>query len=499
MPSSDRVCHYRGTHRPPSPQHEQSGLHQTHLSVMEGHHMKYGLQDLPLDILGQTEHINRLYTQITLCFPVRVITPSTRADIIGNLEKGLARLSKNFPWISGEVVRNDNVFSITSTDSASGLVVKELQDDATVPTWDELKQADFPFSMFDEGVVAPCKTIVDPDSKRPVLLAQANFVKGGLLLTFNAQHGSMDMAGQAQVVTLFAKTCRGEDFTKDEVEIGNMQRTNRIPVPDHTILGAPDSPNTEPQEVIQDVGANAKPREAQPSAPSHDLVWAYLDFPAPSLSSLKKLASHPLASDVTFVSTDDVLSAFIWRSITRARHPRLGSPESTKTTLTRNVDVRRHLDLPPTYPGLMTTATSHTYSVDDIINQRSLGAIASDLRRALTPDSLRNSAETQAGTIARSKGAAAQRSIAVLSNPSFDVRLSSWAKEKLYYLDFGPCLGQPEAVRRPMFTNGAREGLVYFLPKGRDGSIVVGICLREEDMERLRMDREVLQWSAWIG
>ncbi|KAK7725796.1 hypothetical protein SLS63_007951, partial [Diaporthe eres] len=420
-------------------------------------------------------------------------------EIIHNLEIGLARLSKEFSWVTGKVIQVDEHFNITPAKTSLGLVVKELQDDVTVPTWDELREADFPFRMLDEDVAAPCKTLVEPDSERPVLLVQANFVKGGLLLTFNAQHGSMDMAGQAQVITLFAKACRGEAFAKDEVEVSNMRRTDRIPIADDKTPDASESPKPRPEGLAQDVEANAKPRKPQPSSPSADLVWAYLDFPAASLSSLKKLAIQTLTPHVAFVSTDDVLTSFIWQSITRARHSRLDSPRSTPTTLTRNVDVRRHFDLPPTYPGLMTTATSHTYPVNDLVNQETLGAVASGLRAALSPDSLRHNAIVQATAIARNKDAAAQRSIAALSNPSFDVRLSSWAKENLYDLDFGPCLGQPEAVRRPKFMNGAREGLVYFLPKGREGDIVVGVCLREEDMKRLRMNGDVIQWSKWIG
>lgn len=469
------------------------------MSAMENLHVRQALEYLPLDILGQTERINRLYTQLTLCFPTGAESPGSRTEIIYNLEIGLARLSKEFPWVTGKVVEIGEHFNITPAKTSLGLVVKELQHDVTVPTWDELREANFPFRMLDEDVVAPCKTMVEPDTERPVLLVQANFVKGGLLLTFNAQHGSMDMAGQAQVITLFAKACRGEAFTKDDVEISNMRRTDRIPIADDKTPDYSESLKPKPEGLVQDVEAIAKPREPQPNSPSNDLVWAYLDFPAASLSGLKKLASRTLTADVTFVSTDDVLTAFTWQSITRARHSRLDGTRSTPTTLTRNVDVRRHFDLPPTYPGLMTTATSHTYPVDELVNQISLGVVASGLRAALKPDSLRHKAVAQATAIARNKDAAAQRSIAALSNPSFDVRLSSWAKEKLYDLEFGPCLGQPEAVRRPRFMDGAREGLVYFLPKGRDGGIMVGICLRGEDMGRLRTDREVLQWSRWIG
>ncbi|ROV97351.1 hypothetical protein VMCG_06910 [Cytospora schulzeri] len=218
-------------------------------------------------------------------------------------------------------------------------------------------------------------------------------------------------------------------------------------------------------------------------------VWAYLAFPSISLSSLKSLATKTLFSE-TFVSTDDVLTAFIWQAITRTRQARLQQQQrdssSPATTLTRNVDVRRHFGLPSTYPGLVTTASSHTYPADELVSSRDLGSIASGLRAALNRDSLVRSTRVQATAISRDQDAEAKKSIAATSDPCLDVRVSSWAKEDFYDLDFGPLLGRPEVVRRPRFVDGAREGLVYFIPKNRDGEIVVGLCLRGDDVERLK-------------
>lgn len=469
---------------------------------MEKTHVELGVEGLTLDILGQADRINRLYTQLTLCFPIQDDSPGSRAELVDNLERGLARLSDSFPWTAGSVVQDEGGFKIITTGTALSLVVKELQDHDEVPSWDELKRANFPFRMLDEDTLAPCRTMVEPEADRPVLMVQANFVRGGLLLTVNAQHGSMDMAGQGQIITLFAKACRGESFTKDEVEIGNMKRTGWIPLSKDETANHRDLESSKPgrEETTENVAAKSSSHGESSGSPSSDLVWAYLEFPAASLSSLKHLASQTLNTlETTFVSTDDVLTAFIWKSITRARQPRVNSPRSPKTTLTRNVDIRQHFHLPPTYPGLMTTSTTHQHTIDDIAVHLPLGAVASNLRAALSPALLRESAEAQASIIARSRDAAAQKSTAALSDPRFDVRLSSWAKEKLCDLDFGPWLGRAGAVRRPKFGGGAREGLVYFLPKGRDGSVMVGICLREEDMGRLRVDEEVVRWSTWVG
>jgi len=77
--------------------------------------------------------------------------------------------------------------------------------------------------------------------------------------------------------------------------------------------------------------------------------------------------------------------------------------------------------------------------------------------------------------------------------------LSSWAKyTEIWSSDFGLGLGKPESVRRPLFRP-AKEGLVYLLPKRPDGEIVAVLCMREEDLSRLKEDKEWMRWTRWIG
>lgn len=464
------------------------------------------LVDFPLDILGQQERINRLYTQIILCFQIRENAPDLQRrirEIIDRLSQGLARLSVAFPWTAGKIIWENDGFKIEAPeqgrDSPTPIIVNYLIDTPSFPTWDELRQNSFPFGMLDENTIAPCKTMVPVGSGLPVLLVQANFVRGGLLLTINAQHGSMDMRGQGQMVSFLAKACREEMFTREEVEVGNMKRKNLIPLLEDEVTNK-DSSTEQESRWDEDGKPAQKSTSSMATTPIIPPIWTYLAFPPTSLSSLKAAATRTLPPD-TFVSTDDVLSAFIWQAITRARQPRLQRSPSPapSTTLTRNVDVRSHFGLPLTYPGLVTTATSHTYPVEELAASRDIGTIASGLRAALDPAALIRSTRVQATAISRDGAAAGRRSIAATSDPGLDVRLSSWAKEGFYHMDFGSLLGRPEAVRRPGFVDGAREGLVYFLPKDRDGEIVVGVCLRHDDLERLRWDEHVGKLSRWIG
>ncbi|KAF2103834.1 trichothecene 3-O-acetyltransferase [Rhizodiscina lignyota] len=448
------------------------------------------LDDFHLDILGQQPRINKLYTQITFCFPFQNESPKSQVQVIHTLTKGLEKLSTNFPWVSGKVVNEDGCFKIKPFENTAGLIIKDLSLDSSILTWDTLQRANFPFSMLDESVVAPCKTLAFSDestSELPVFLVQANFISGGLLLTLNGQHGSMDMAGLGQVIYLLAKACRGEPFTPSELSTGNMDRKNIIPLLDEHASSI---------ELEHQISKDTPNRGVQPSQPPK-FTWAYFLFAADALAALKSLAMETIPSG-SFVSTDDVLSAFVWQSVSCARLPRLSTAEALYSTLSRNVDVRRYLSIPPTYPGLVSNATFHTSSIKALV-QEPLGSVAANIRSALDPDNLRR--RTQALATAISHGNGAKASFAGRGSPELDVRLSSWAKERCYDLDFGlgPGIGKPEAVRRPQFTDGAREGLVYFLPKTLSGEIAVGVCLRDEDLERLKRDKEFVEFGTYVG
>ncbi|KAF3762263.1 hypothetical protein M406DRAFT_45677 [Cryphonectria parasitica EP155] len=467
------------------------------------------LDDFPLDLLGQQERINRLYTPITFCFPLPDETESTRAEIIETLEDGLSRLARAFPWTAGEVVACESgKFKIRARSSpwtVPPLVIKDFSGDnnddddnnvaSVLPSWDELQQAGFPFSMLDEDVIAPCKTMVEDDDgavERPVLRLQANFIRGGLLLTVCGQHGAMDVAGQAQVIALLAKAMRGEVFSRQEIQDGNMIRRGHIPLPEE---------KEEEDEYTTGPDTGGETQQTPP------LTWAYIAFEKSELLERVKRPALKETTWTTFVSKDDALTAFFWQAISRAREPRLQRQHqqqqeeggaTTTTTLTRNVDVRKHFGLPPTYPGLFVTFTSHTAPISELVHSRSLSSVALELRAALDTESLRQNLRDQAASIVQDPEAAARKATAQRARPDLDVRLSSWAKERLYEVDFGVFLGKPGAVRRPRFERGAREGLVYFMPRGMDGEMVVGVCLREEDMERLKGSARIASFARWI-
>ncbi|KAK9363908.1 transferase family-domain-containing protein [Lipomyces starkeyi] len=429
-------------------------------------------------VFGQQPGLN-IYTQ--LCFGFPVADASSHSAIINRLTNGEGK---------------PGIFKIKPLEKIPRLVVKDLRIDPSIPTMDALRRANFPFSMLDESIIAPRKTLPcldESESDSPLFLLQANFITGGLLLTFLGQHQAMDMTGQGQVIYLLSKACRNEPFTSEELSIGNIARHNIIPLLDDSYKQGPELARQiikpTPSDSISNSATNV--HAAPPKC-----TWAYFTFPPTSLTALKSLATKIFITLPSgYISTDDALSAFIWQSVIRVRLPRLHP--TAEATFARAVDPRRYLDIPQTYPGVVQNMTYHTYPIQKLVAEP-LGGVASQLRSALDPKTPDLGYRTRAlATVLNRALDKSIISVVASLDLSVDIMLSSWAKEHCYELDFNLGLGKPEALRRPQFV--PVESLMYLMPKALDGEIALGICLRDEDMERLRADEEFAKYATYIG
>lgn len=127
------------------------------------------------------------------------------------------------------------------------------------------------------------------------------------------------------------------------------------------------------------------------------------------------------------------------------------------------------------------------------MDDESLGSLASRFRLAIDPITSNLGYDTRAlaTNLKENKGTTA----GVVE--TLDLSSDTWARENFYELDFNLGLGKPESVRRPKFS--PVESLIYIIPKRLDGELVVAICLRDEDMERLRVDEEFTKYGKYIG
>ncbi|SGZ55730.1 CIC11C00000003049 [Sungouiella intermedia] len=430
------------------------------------------MKDIVLEIFAQQPL--EIYTQICFCY---AFGDNSRDLVVEILQNGLQSLTTSFPWVSGQVIRDteSGLYKITSLGDTPRLIVKDLTESLSM---DKLRNAGFPCSMLDEQTIAPRSTLpgVFSDSEEsPCFLIQASFIKKGLILTFLAHHQVFDGTGEGQIISLLSKACKGEPFTAEELATGNMNRENIVKL-------FTEEEKKEYGELKIGLEKQIIPENPLTFEPSESF-WATFTFSADSLKELKALASKNLRS-VPFVSTDDTLTAFIWQALSRARSSRL--PENSKTSIARAINVRPYLGIPSTYPGVINNMTYNDYELRDIV-QLPLGEVASSLRSKIDKrtSQLAKDSRALATLIDATKDSPITSATASIYVPS-DIALSSWAQQNSYSLDFGLSLGKPESVRRPQFT--PVESLAYILPKSLEGDISVAICLREEDMEKLRSE-----------
>lgn len=452
-----------------------------------------------LNPFEQQPNLYKLYTQMCMIFPVQDETTYSKTEAV--LELGLDRLADSFPWVAGQVVNegagtgSSGTYSVKPLHRRPRLVVKDLRGEKDAPTLESLRKAEYPVAMLGEDLIAPRKTLEmvfgAPSDPAEVLVVQANYISGGLLLTVATQHNVMDMTGQAMITRLLSKACQGEEFTDEELRVGNFSSAGHINLLDKSVdvekeLSHQTSKRTAPQPTPEG--------PVETPAPPPECLWAFINFNALSLATLKSSATETITSD--FISTDDALTAFIWQATTRARLHRL-SP-SRNITFARAIDPRRHLkELPPSYPGLVQNMAYSSSTVEDLTT-KPLGHTASLLRAAVDPKTsdLERSTRALATLIDRSED---KSSINVTSqlDTSADIMLSSWAAVKCYEDDFGLGLGRPEMVRRPGFT--PVESLMYLLPRTPEADIAAMVCLRKEDMDVLRGDEVFTRVARFIG
>lgn len=452
-----------------------------------------------LNPFEQQPNLYKLYTQMCYIFPVQ--DGNSYSQLGDTLRDGLERLAGAFPWIAGQVVcegaraGSSGTYAVKPLSKGPRLVVKDLRDGPSAPTLGGLRAAGYPVAMLGEDLLAPRKTLEmafgSPEDPAEVFLVQVTYIVGGLLLTTAGQHNVMDMTGQAEITRLLSKACRGEAFTTEELENGNFSSAGAIKLLDSSV-------NVE-QEVAN-VIIKSQPTQTTPegqtavSSPPPECTWAFISFDAASLAKVKATATETIASG--FVSTDDALTALIWQATTRSRLPRLSSSHSI--TFARAIDPRRYLkELPPNYPGLVQNMAFSTSTAQDLTSAP-LGTIASLLRSALDPQTSDLERKTRAlATLIHKSQDKSIINVTSSLDTSADIMLSSWAGVKCYDDDFGLGLGKPQMVRRPGFT--PVESLMYLLPKTPAGDVTAMLCLRGEDMKRLKGDEEFARFGKFVG
>ncbi|KAJ2980775.1 hypothetical protein NQ176_g2433 [Zarea fungicola] len=402
----------------------------------------------------------------------------TRDAVLDTLDRSALRLLEAYPSLAGQVVKQNQ--SATNSGTYRIVPYPPHQNKSPVrrkdctklcPSYEEIIKADAPFAMLDGDILCPVKGMgyqYDAGTELPVLIIQANFIEGGLLLSFASMHNALDMNGQGTILKMFAVAGRGEAFDPALVAAGNRNADTIVP-----LLRPGEAPaNHDSMRRPSTLGAKATEQTRPKPA-----LWSYWRFSADELEDLKKVAS----SGRSWVSTNDAITAFLVQRVTA-----------------RAVDSRSVLSPPVEdgYLGHLVALADKTWQSSQTLCDASLADVAVDVRESLkvvddhfvrSLATLINNTEDKT-TIFYGAG----------NKPGRDFLCSSWAQlHWLYNCDFGPGLGAPAMVRRPRMV--PVPDLAYIMPKDRTGDMYLATSLFHEDFVGLVNDAVWSQRAKLVG
>ncbi|KAK9318785.1 transferase family-domain-containing protein [Lipomyces orientalis] len=442
------------------------------------------------DVLGQLPRLKG-YTHLVLCFLAEDLSREATTEA---LYKASHRLAVAFPWLAGQVVHQGVGPGCSGTFTVARWHQREvtasilrMQDRSDVcPSYGDIIFSRGPSDLLDGPLLSTETSLpdsyVEPTSA-PVLVFTASWINDGLLLDCAAHHNIMDMAGMGQVFQLLAIALQGQEFPRVAINAGNLDRSTVSPLLgpdearcDHSHLRCPSR-----------LGMSLRPPPSGPLPSYH-----YFRFSAANLAQLKALTA-PTGTAIHPPSTDDALSAFIWKRLSVHRL-HLGQLRTASTIFSRAVDCRRSLGVPKEYMGNMAIKCFSKMTFHSI-SDAPLAVIAAQLR-----EDVQNARDTynlrSLATFINEEPDKTTINFVPGFNPETDINSSSWAGVDAYNLEFGP-LGKPQLVRRP--NSKPVMGLLYFMPRTGIGDIDALLCLKDSEVQGLRSDKEWTQYASYIG
>ncbi|KAK6214641.1 hypothetical protein LQW54_004149 [Pestalotiopsis sp. IQ-011] len=408
------------------------------------------------------------------------------------LKTGYKAASHRFPVLACEAVPDPTakpagVMKLQHIDDSEveAIVAKDLRKSGLMPSFSELKEKSFPVSAFDTDVLMRRHVWASPGERLRVSQIQANFIKGGLILGWSIFHMFGDGTTFFVWTQVWAEECRRAQ---------NLSS--------HKPLDLPSTIFTDRERLMNPSGAHAgnfedhpeytllpfTPPGPPPKMLSTDHRGQVFYFSREALQALKEEASPSKAtqpSERTWISTNDALSALLWRTVMAVQNPveSLPADGDPQSVFNIAIDARLRTD-PPVHPqtlGCFLAYVSAVLPIRAMLSEYSLADIALRVRQAVL-SARPGFTEDVAALIDGISDVDRLVATAFLDVPGFNCVQSSWAGFALYDLDWGQ-LGKIQAVRSPSL--GVINGLQVIFPVLPDGGLEVLVGLEENCLDKL--------------
>ncbi|EXJ90196.1 hypothetical protein A1O1_03295 [Capronia coronata CBS 617.96] len=437
-----------------------------------------------------------------------IVYPFTgdKDDFIKPLRTGLQNVLTCIPLVGGELLTKDGrLWVLRKNHEPIRLGVNHLDEDPDFPTYESLSAAKFPAEFFSANALRltpPGSNLAGlrRDDGCPVAVFQANFIKGGLILTLPLHHCCGDAKSIDHTFLLWVNS--------------TLAAANKAPMPtfhpsiDRTYFNATASlPSQEKLEDMKSKISGFSFHPIQPEPPSKPLndppkppvasIKMY-HFPKTSIEELKRICWPATGTGIDFVSSYDVVCALTWQAMTRARIPYLKPDLQTVTTeFGHPVNARACFNsvVPAEYfgNGFSMVATAPIL-ISELIGTGGLAKAAQLIRRSVHSfdvDYIPNFLQV-------GHAVAGKEQIQWNWRPQNVVGTSWMSMGAMQAYDFG--LGLPTAIRLPV---PPFEGVLGVLPATRTDGVPEGfdvyVVLEAGCQERLTVDSDFGKYCSLIG
>jgi hypothetical protein len=437
--------------------------------------------------LSQLEQSNPRGLVRALCF-FKLSSHIDPEEAVELFRKGLKPTLQAIPSLACEIVSFDDgkkpLGKIALKHGGFGcLIQNDLRGKGL--DYEELQKRNFPQSWLRPADLCAHEVFPKPGEQRPVFVPQLNIIDGGFILTLHCHHSVFDAQGINEVLRVWAQNCH---HLQDDA----VHKCDSLPVEtfNRTAHNASHKPNAQmgrpehhPELIISPTPINFENTVLKDTHRSR----VYRVSPG-ALTQLKLDCGEV---ENYWTSTNDRVTALIWRSVIRAQvDPDQLPNENTLSHHIVNVDLRLRSDPPLSkhYPGCPMNYARAAMGLKDIYNSPSLAPIAIAIREATnkrTPEYVRSLITL----LANVPGYDHVLSASFPNLMTTDCLTSTWYKLDIYDLDFGPAIGKIERVRFP--TGGLFDGLSMIYPqitRGEGMGMEIAIGLDECNFEKLEGD-----------
>ncbi|KAI4649945.1 putative NRPS-like protein biosynthetic cluster [Alternaria triticimaculans] len=479
------------------------------------------------------------YMGLVFYFPLQA--DASFKETFANMQAGLNRTFELIPALGGKMIRSskDEIAHANGDltvavppfgqPARDRLVFKDLSD--VLPTFEALREGGFVPSAFRDGLVLRQDTF--PQLPADILVAQANFIKGGCILAIDLNHCCLDGVGAIIAIKAWAENCRylqgdssatcawydAESFNHSLPEVlhdleGHARSVDEI---DPDVWGL--LPFVPTDDVLAKHAARAAgPLGRPPRYPLHS-VWPLpaaerkMDttlflIPPEKVELLKAdVTSDPAANGVT-TSISDMVQAFFWRSALRARYAvakangQQFSPDDC-SILELPTDGRPYFSslLPDSYMGSLLTLNRTSMPVEELCaSTTSIASIAQMLRASaarMMPALIHD-----AFTLLQSLPDHSRFSTANMGLDHMHAMISNMILFQMNEISFGDVYfangGSPETMRPQLERGSGRFRFLVVFPLKADGGVELVLGTFPEERDILARDEEFTRYAQLV-